>query len=223
MTNRRGFSELLQTDLYGITAEEYSRGRRNIQVVQEMLAAGIRVIQYREKDKDLRTKYQECLQIRELTRAAGAIFIVNDHVDLALLVDADGVHIGQEDLPPQAVRKLLGPERILGLSTHSPEQARVALEAGVDYIGVGPIYATKTKKDVCEPVGLTYLDYVVQNINLPFVAIGGIKEFNLHEVVQRGARCVALVTEIVSAEQIGEKIKRVREKINGVRYNVAKE
>ncbi|WP_073239079.1 thiamine phosphate synthase [Desulforamulus putei] len=213
MTVKRGLAEFLKPGIYGITAEEYSRGRDNIQVVQDMLAAGIRIIQYREKEKKAREKYLECIKIRELTRQAGATFIVNDNIDLALIVDADGVHIGQDDLPPEKVRELVGEERIIGLSTHSPAQARAALAAGVDYIGVGPIFATRTKKDVCDPVGLAYLEYVVKNIDLPFVAIGGIKEHNIRQVTARGARCVALVTEIVGAADIVAKVAALRQEM----------
>jgi thiamine-phosphate pyrophosphorylase len=97
-----------------------------------------------------------------------------------------------------------------GLSTHSPAQAEAAVRLGVDYIGVGPIFATNTKKDVCDPVGLEYLDYVVRNIRLPFVAIGGIKEHNIAEIYRRGARCIALVTEIVGAPDIGVKVHALR-------------
>jgi len=210
MKAEAGLAKLLQTDIYGITAEEYSLGRSNIEVVAEMLKAGIKTIQYREKDKKAREKYQECLKIREMTREAGAAFIVNDDVDIALLVGADGVHIGQDDLPPREVRHLVGSEMFIGLSTHSPEQARAALEEEIDYIGVGPLFTTYTKKDVCEAVGLEYLDYVVQNIKLPFVAIGGIKEHNIAEVAWRGARCIALVTDIVGAPDIGAKIRDLR-------------
>ena len=170
----------LKADLYGITAEEHSLGRTNLEVARDMIAAGIKIIQYREKDKPLREKYIQCLALREMTRQAGVIFIINDHVDLALAVGADGVHIGQDDLPPEKVRELVGDDLLLGLSTHSPAQAEEAAAAGVDYIGVGPIYATKTKKDVCGPVGLVYLDYVAKNIKLPFVAIGGIKIGRAH-------------------------------------------
>jgi thiamine-phosphate pyrophosphorylase len=203
-------AKFLQADLYGITAEEHSLGRTNIEVVQEMIAAGIKVIQYREKDKPLREKYIQCLAVREMTRRAGVIFIVNDHVDLALAVGADGVHIGQDDLPPEKVRELVGGDLLIGLSTHSPAQAEEAIKAGVDYIGVGPIYATKTKKDVCGPVGLEYLDYVVKNIRIPFVAIGGIKEHNIGEVAGGGAKCLALVTEIAGARDIGVKVRALR-------------
>ncbi len=213
MAYKKFMQVLLDSDIYGITAEEYSLGRSNIEVTARMVDSGIRVIQYREKEKKTRQKYEECLKIRKMTRDAGVIFIVNDHVDLALLVDADGIHIGQDDLPPERVRELVGQEMIIGLSTHSPGQAEAAVTAGVDYIGVGPIFATRTKKDVCGPVGLEYLDYVVQNIRLPFVAIGGIKNHNIAEVSRRGASCIALVTEIVGAEDIGAKVRELRKEI----------
>ena len=206
--------ELLNTDLYGITAEEYSKGRDNIEVVQEMLKAGIEVIQYREKKKNMREQYNECKQIRELTAKANCTFIVNDHVDLALAVDADGIHLGQEDLPVEVVRELVGEKMIIGLSTHGPQQAQKAVEVGADYIGVGPIFSTNTKEDVVDPVGLEYLEYVVENIDLPHVAIGGIKEYNIEQVVQKGAQMIAMVTEIVGADNIQKRIKNLRDKLN---------
>lgn len=198
---------LLDTDLYGITASAFSRGRDNVTVARAMLDAGIRIVQYREKDLGGKAMHRECLEIRGLTAKAGALFLVNDHVDLALAVDADGVHIGQDDLPPEVVRELIGPDRILGISTHSPEQARTA---NADYIGVGPLFRTFTKKDVCEPVGLEYLDYAVRNVAIPFVAIGGIKRHNLASVRTRGARLVALVTEITEAEDIERRVEEIR-------------
>lgn len=201
---------IINTDLYGITAEEHSLGRSNIEVVKEMIHAGIKVIQYREKDKKALYKYEECLAIRKLTKEAGVHFIVNDDIDIALLVKADGIHIGQEDLPIEKVRELVGPDMVIGLSTHSPQQGLDAVKRGADYIGVGPIFKTYTKKDVCDPVGLTYLDYVVKHLDIPFVAIGGIKENNIAEVKSRGAKCICLVTEIVGAAHIGEKISMLR-------------
>ncbi|WHH60692.1 thiamine phosphate synthase [Petroclostridium sp. X23] len=204
---------VLNTDLYCLTAEEYSGGRNNIEVVSEMIAAGVEVIQYREKDKKALYKYEECKKIRELTKQAGVTFIVNDDIDIALLVKADGIHIGQEDLPIEKVRELVGEEMIIGLSTHSPMQAQDAIERGADYIGVGPIFKTFTKKDVCDPVGLEYLEYAVKSVNIPFVAIGGIKEHNVAEVAKRGAKCIAMVTEIVGAKDIRQKIEDVREVI----------
>ncbi len=206
---------ILPAGIYGITAEKFSRGRDNIEVVQAMIAGGVRVIQYREKKhrKAARDMLAECRRIRALTRKAGVVFIVNDEVDIALLVDADGVHVGQDDLPVPEVRRLLGPDKIIGLSTHSPEQLRQAEALGADYIGVGPIYATQTKEDVCAPVGFDYLDYAVKNAVLPFVAIGGIKLHNIDAIVKRGARTICLVTEIVGAKDIARMVTELNRAI----------
>ena len=203
--------------LYGLTAEKFSLGRRNADVVQAMLDGGIRIIQYREKTKKMGLKYEECLHLRAMTREAGAAFIVNDDIDIAVLVGADGVHVGQEDLPVECVRELVGPDMAIGLSTHSPEQARDAIRRGADYIGVGPIFRTYTKDDVVDPVGFEYLDYVVANHDIPFVAIGGIKEHNLGEVVRHGARCAALVTEIVGEANIAAKITALRNQMEAAK------
>jgi len=205
---KKSMVNILAGGIYAILSEEHSRGRSNLDVCRAILDAGVRVVQYREKEKKAGEMYAECQALRDMTREAGATFIVNDHVDLALLVDADGVHVGQEDLPPAAVRRLLGPGKVIGLSTHGPGQARAAQTSGVvDYIGVGPIFATKTKKDVCDPVGFEYLDYVVEHIPMPFVAIGGIKEHNLPQVRERGARMACLVTEIVGAKDVRAKAR----------------
>ena len=212
--NQSAMNNFMTTDLYGITDELHSSGRSNVQVVGNMIAAGIKVIQYREKDRVLRQQYEECRLIRELTRRAGVMFIVNDHVDLALAVEADGVHVGQDDLPPERIRQLVGDRMIIGLSTHSPQQADQAVEQGVvDYIGVGPVFATTTKRNVCAPVGLEYLDYVVKNIALPFVAIGGIKEHNINAVRSRGARLIAVVTGIVGAGDISAAVDSLRQRM----------
>lgn len=192
--------------LYGLTAEKFSLGRGNEEVVRAMLDEGIRIIQYREKTKKMGRKHEECLRLRAMTREVGAALIINDDIDLALLVGADGVHVGQEDLPVAAVRALVGENTAIGLSTHAPAEARAAVADGADYIGVGPIFATATKEDVCAPVGLGYLDFVAGQVDLPFVAIGGIKEHNLAEVVAHGARCAALVTEITAAPDLRGKI-----------------
>jgi thiamine-phosphate pyrophosphorylase len=221
LVNGMGRANPLPTDLYCITAEDYSLGRSNIEVVKQWIEAGIKVIQYREKDKDMKLKYQECTIIRALTKEAGVTFIVNDDIDLAMMVKADGVHIGQDDFPLEAVRQLVGDQMIIGISTHSPQQAQAAVVSGADYIGVGPIFKTSTKKNVCQPVGLEYLKYVVQNIPISFVAIGGIKESNVTEVVTCGAKCIAMVTEITAAQDIGEKISSLRRIIkNGIEENL---
>lgn len=212
MIHRPLMANFLATDIYGITGEEFSAGRSNVEVVRQLLAAGVKVIQYREKTKDARDMYEECLALRELTARAGATFIVNDRVDLALMVRADGVHMGQEDLPPLKVRELVGADMLIGLSTHSPESARAAenLAGIIDYIGVGPVYATGTKKDASAPKGLELVAHVAQNIKLPFVAIGGIKEGNIGAVRRNGAQVIALISDLVGAADIAAKVKALR-------------
>jgi thiamine-phosphate pyrophosphorylase len=213
---------ILPAGIYGITAEKFSRGRDNLSVVKEMIAGGVSVIQYREKHdhKSFRSMHAECLAIRELTRQSGIPFIVNDYVELAMLVDADGVHVGQDDLPVAAVRQIVG-NKIIGLSTHSPDQAQAAVEAGADYIGAGPIFATQTKDNVCDPVGLNYLEHVLHKIPLPAVAIGGIKINNINQVLERGAGTVCLVTEIVGAEDITGTVKRLSQMVKGIRQGTS--
>ena len=150
--------------IYGILGEKFSRGRTNVEIVRQMAAAGVGILQYREKAHLMsrKTMLEECCEIRKITQDAGVVFIVNDFLDIALLSGADGVHVGQDDLPVTEIRKL-APHLMVGCSTHSPDQAQKAILAGADYIGVGPIFATKTKDDVCAPVGLTYLDWVLSS------------------------------------------------------------
>ncbi len=209
-------AKMLPQGIYGITAEEFSKGRSNIFVVREMIRGGVKIIQYREKgDKTIKRKYEECMEIRKITKDEGVTFIVNDFIDIALAVGADGVHIGQDDLPVEAVKKI-APGLIVGVSTHSPGDAWNALKGGADYIGAGPIYETFTKKSGAGPVGLSYLDFALKNIGLPIVAIGGIKEGNLAEVLERGVKTAALVTEIVGADDIYGKIKSLYGLFSGV-------
>ena len=207
--NRREMTDMLSAGLYCITAEEHSQGRTNADIAAQMLDSGVRILQYREKEKPGLDRYNECIILREMTKRRGALFIVNDDAALALAVGADGVHIGQDDMPIEAVRWICGKDMIIGLSTHSPKQANDAVARGADYIGVGPIYRTFTKKNVCGPVGLEYLDYAVKNVTIPFVAIGGIKENSLAEVIAHGAKTVCLVTEITGSADIAGTIRRI--------------
>ena len=200
-----------ETDIYAITDAGLSLGRPLEEVVSALLSAGVRILQYREKKLKGGAMLEECRLLRRLTAEAGACFIVNDHIDIAMLVQADGVHVGQEDLPVPEVRSLVGPDVIIGLSTHEPEQALAARGLGADYLGVGPIFATQTKEDVVAPVGFDYLDWVAANIDLPFVAIGGIKTHNIGDVARHGARCCCLVSELVGAPDIAASVRAVRE------------
>jgi len=199
-----------ETGLYALTDSRLSLGRSVLDVADALLRAGIRILQYREKHRKAGVMLKECMALRRMTLEAGACFLINDHADIALLCEADGVHVGQEDIPVPALRALLGPDKIIGLSTHAPAEALAAAADGADYIGVGPLFATQTKEDVCAPVGLEYLDWAAAHSALPFVAIGGIKRHNIGEVVRHGAKCCALVSELVGAEDILARVAEVR-------------
>lgn len=197
--------------LYGITGDNFANGKSNYQCVEEMIKGGIKIIQYRDKRKSSGKKIEEAKAIRELCRKNNVLFIVNDDVAIAMLVDADGVHVGQDDMKPDDVRKLIGSDKIIGLSTHSEEQGMAAYNnENVDYIGVGPIFPTTTKDTA--PVGLEYLEFAVKNIHMPFVAIGGIKDYNINEIINRGAQRICLVSDIVGAENICKKIIDINKK-----------
>jgi thiamine-phosphate pyrophosphorylase len=203
---------VLDTDIYAILGEEFSKGRNNIEITKELILAHVKIIQYREKSKTSREKYEECKEIRRLTKEKGVTFIVNDDVSIALAVKSDGIHIGQEDMPIEEVRKI-APNMIIGLSTHNKEQAKYAVEKGADYIGVGPIFNTTTKKNIEKSEGLEYLKWVKENIKLPYVAIGGIKEENISTLKEYGGYCFAMISELTGAENIVDKVKSIREKL----------
>lgn len=200
----------LPRGLYGITGEKFAGGKSNIGCVKEMILGGIKTIQYREKDKSIKEKIEEIREIRALCREANVCFIVNDHVDIALLVGADGVHVGQDDMSVEDIRTIVGKDMIIGLSTHSPTQAREALEVGADYIGVGPIFPTTTKDT--PHVGVEYLDYINRHLNIPHVAIGGIKMENIHEIMARNPYCISLVSEVVGAFNISGIVREINSK-----------
>lgn len=214
--NRIAKRKLLESNLYCIIAEKYSKGRSNIEIVRQIIEAGVKIIQYRERNKKKLYKYKECEKIRELTRQAGVTFIVNGDIDIAILVQADGVHIDQKDLPVEKVRELTGNEMIIGLSTHSREQAQDAFEKGADYIWAGPLFKTNCKGDIWDPAGLEYLKYIVNNVNIPFVAVGGIREHNVAQVFRLGAKCIAMATEIAGADDIKQKVNNIRAIIRNI-------
>jgi thiamine-phosphate pyrophosphorylase len=200
--------------LYAITAENFSNGKDNIAVVKEMLDAGIKILQYRDKYKTKLEKFRQCEIIRKLTLNYSVFFVINDDIDIVLSVESDGLHLGQDDLPVIKARDIVGCNVNIGVSTHSPKQALLAAEQGADYIGVGPIYKTFTKSNVVDPVGLDYLDFCVKNIKIPKVAIGGIKLSNLAEVCVYKPCNICMVTEITASENIGLAIKKAKEVLN---------
>ncbi len=163
------------------------------------LNAGVKWIQYREKNKSRREIYNEAAILRKLTEKFGATFIVNDHADIALAVNADGVHLGQEDLPLKEARKILGGKKIIGISTHSIEQALEAEAGGADYIGFGPVFHTSTK-DAGGTKGIEMLREIKSRTRIPVVAIGGIKAENIKLVLDAGADAVAAASAILKGD-----------------------
>ncbi|GFN22045.1 thiamine phosphate synthase [Thermanaeromonas sp. C210] len=192
----------MRYDLYVVTSSELSCGRQTLEVVRQALAGGATVIQLREKNWTARALVEVGREIRKLTREAGAGFIVNDRLDVALAVEADGVHLGQDDLPASIARRLLGPGRILGVSVGSVEEAWDAQAAGADYLGVGPIFATGSKADAGQPVGPELISTLKRVVSIPLVAIGGINRENAAGVVAAGADGVAVISAVVSARDV---------------------
>ncbi|GCE15998.1 thiamine phosphate synthase [Tengunoibacter tsumagoiensis] len=188
--------------LHVLTDRDWSRGRDMLTVARAALAGGATVIQLRDKYANTRDLVTEGLALRALTKEYGALLIVNDRIDVALAIDADGAHVGQEDMPVGSARQLLGHERILGVSVGSLDEARLAVEGGADYLGVGPIYATRAKADAGAPIGLALLRELAPLYTPPLIAIGGITAANTHEVRQAGAAGIAVITAIVNAEDI---------------------
>lgn len=197
--------------LHVLTDREWSRGRDTLTVASAALDGGATVIQLRDKKANTRTLVEEGLALRALTRERGALLIVNDRIDVALAIEADGAHIGQDDdMPIALARKLLGPDRILGVSAGNLEEAHIAVTGGADYLGVGPIYATKTKTDAGAPIGLSLLTELAKRYSLPLIAIGSIKTDNVATVLQAGALGIAVIRTVVSAEDIVTATRELR-------------
>ena len=202
-----------QVDVYPVTCEQLSEGRSNLQVLEAVIQGGSKIIQLREKEYPKRDLYDLALKFRDITTRAGVLLIINDHVDIALAVDADGVHLGQEDLPVEVARKL-APELLIGASTHSLEQALQGEKDGADYINIGPIFSTKTKEGVGRCLGPEAISEISPHIKVPFTVMGGINEGNIDQVLAEGARRVAMVTAITKAADIAAKVRSLRAKIN---------
>jgi len=187
-----GFCLVTDRKLCGLTCEEMAR---------IALKAGAGWIQYREKEKTRREIYREAMRLRALTAEYGAALVVNDHTDIARAVDADGVHLGQDDLPLIEARRIMG-DRIVGISTHSLPEAMDAERNGADYIGFGPVFVTTTK-DAGEPRGLEMLSRIRSAVKIPVVAIGGISKESLPLVLSAGADAVAVASAVLMGDISG--------------------
>ncbi len=187
--------------LYLVTDDRYFQDRDLVSTIEAAIRGGITALQYRFKNKSTRQMYEELLVLRELTRRYGVDLVVNDRVDLALAVEADGVHVGQEDLPPDVVRKLVGDKMYIGYSVNSVDKLREVEHLPIDYIGFGSIYDTTTKENY-KLVGIEGLRQAVKLTSKPIVAIGGITHYRVGEVLQAGAKGIAVVSAILGFEDV---------------------
>jgi thiamine-phosphate pyrophosphorylase len=211
----------LATPLYVILDRAAARGRDLSTLLDAVLEGGCRVVQLREKTMPLSEVYPVARALRRRCREAGCLFIVNDRVDLALALEADGVHVGQEDLPAREARRLLRPGMILGVSTHDEGQARRAQGDGADYIAVGSMFPTGSKPGF-QLVGPKLLRRVRGEIPLPLVAIGGITVDNVAEVVRAGADAVAIISAVCAAADPAAATRRFLDSIRAARDGAAR-
>ncbi len=196
----------LPSGLYLITDQYIVKGLSHIQIAEKALLGGVKFIQYREKQLSKRESYKIALQLKEITKKFDATLIINDDIDIAMAVDADGIHLGQEDFPVQIARKILGESKIIGLSTHSLKEAQEAQGSGADYIAIGPIFRSTTK-DVREPLGPDIIKEIKKISRLPVIAIGGINENNIEDIMKTGADGAAVISAIIAKEDITGAVK----------------
>lgn len=212
MTYAERLARFTETDLYVVITESFCGGRSPLDVLEAVLDAGVRLIQFREKNLDAGEMCRRAAQFRERTAQHEALLIIDDRVDIALAVDADGVHLGQSDLPVSAACAI-APELLIGASTHNLEEALAAQDAGASYVNIGPIFSTQTKNVTGGAIGPDAIDAIRPHLHVPWTTMGGIKIHNIGQVLERGARHVAVVTAVTEADDIRAAAAALREKI----------
>jgi thiamine-phosphate pyrophosphorylase len=193
---------------YFITDSTLSRSG-NIKDVLSAVACEVEVVQYRNKNAESRKMYEEAVQLREICQ--DALFLINDRVDIALATDADGVHLGQSDIPCMIARKMLGQKKIIGITVHNLAEATEAETSGADYLGVSPIFQTNTKLDAGKPAGIALIEEIRKQVSIPLIAIGGINHSNAAKVIQAGADGLCAISCVVAKENVDEEIRKFQE------------
>ena len=197
MDHAQRLTRFNQADLYVVITGAFCAGRPALDILDQTLAAGVKLVQMREKEMSGRALYQLAREFRRRTEAAGALLIIDDRLGLALASDADGVHLGQEDLPLKAARRI-APELIIGASTHALEEALAAQDEGASYVNIGPIFVTQTKPGVI-PLGVEAIDRIAPRLKIPWTTMGGITRENISQVVARGAKHPAVMSAVTAA------------------------
>lgn len=203
--------------LYVVTTSY--NNRTHLDIARGAIKGGAKIIQYRNKDASSRILLKEALELRDITAKENVLFIINDRLDIALAAGADGVHLGQDDLPYEAAREILGNKYIIGISATNLEEALEAAGKGADYIGLGPIFPTPSKDDAASPIGLEGLKATRSATDVPIVAIGGITSNNIEEVVAAGSDAIALISAVAAAPDMVAASRELAAKIERARQN----
>jgi len=201
--------------LYVITDRTLSRERSITQVISKAIAGGAGIIQLRDKESTSKKLVQDGSSLRELTKEKNVIFIVNDRVDVALAVNADGVHLGQDDFPINLARKIIGEDKIIGVSVGNVEEAIQAVKDSADYVSIGSIFSTQTKPDAGDAVGTQIITEIKKHVNVPLVAIGGITADNIAQIAAAGADCAAVISAVVGTDDIESAARCLRSRFLG--------
>jgi thiamine-phosphate pyrophosphorylase len=210
---------IIDYSLYLVTDRGLACGRPTLEIVQAAVHGGVTCVQLREKECSTREFIEQALAIKAFLKARGVPLIINDRVDVAMAVAADGVHLGQSDMPLTAAREILKGAMIIGVSAESIQDAIDAERGGADYLGVSPIYATPTKTDTGPPIGLSGLRAIREAVKIPLVGIGGLNRGNSNDVIRNGGDGVAVVSAIVGAADPGQAARDLKRIIDGVRRN----
>lgn len=199
--------------LYLVTDRKLSLGRSNIEVIAAAVEGGATIVQLREKELDTRAFYEEGLKVKAFLKARHIPLIVNDRIDIALALDADGVHIGQEDMPLDIARRILGPAKIIGVSAINPQEAQAAEAGGADYLGLSPIFVTATKPELTRQIGIEGIPAIRRSVRIPLVGIGSMNETNAYEAIRAGLDGVAVISGIVSRENVTEASRKIKKEV----------
>lgn len=188
--------------LYLVTDRNFLHGRKLKDVVEAAVKGGVTLVQVREKDISTKEFYKVALEVKEVTDKYKVPLIINDRIDIAQAIDADGVHLGQDDMPLKLARKILGEDKIIGISAGNIEEAQTAERDGADYVGIGAVFFTGSKKDIDTPIGVEGLKEIVDSINIPSVAIGGVNEENTADIMRTGTDGIAVISAILNNEDV---------------------
>jgi thiamine-phosphate pyrophosphorylase len=204
------------SDLYVVITEAFCAGRSSLDVLDAVLAAGVTLVQFREKDWPHDKLYEIGMEFRRRTRDSGALLMVNDRLDIALAIEADGVHLGQSDLPVYIANRA-APDLIMGVSCHDGEEALDAQDSGASYVNIGPIFPTETKVLTMDALGPEAINDIAPDLDVPFTCMGGIKPHNIDQILSRGAAHPAVVTAVTAQPDVTKAASELREKIQSAR------